>query len=158
MRKSQLKPWLNEDGSVKSDAKIRKAGQQWPPSVWEAYLSTFEVGRREEDVLSPAEMDNFSAEECAGMLFSMAEEEKHPLFKVVLNACIRELTTRQRNVIIAHYWDGKTITEIAASTGVSKQTISRTMQKALKNLKTNLTDTSFQRRIIFAQKMMISRR
>ena len=43
MRKSQVKPWLNEDGSVKSDAKIRKAGQQWPPSVWEAYLSTFEV-------------------------------------------------------------------------------------------------------------------
>ena len=60
MRKSQLKPWLNEDGSVKSDAKIRKAGQQWPPGVWEAYLATLEVERRKEDVvLPPTEIDEF---------------------------------------------------------------------------------------------------
>ena len=154
MKKSQLKPWLNEDGSVKSDAEIRKAGQQWPPSVWQKYLATLEVERRKEDsVLPPYEMDMFSAEERISLVFSMAEEESYPLFKVVLNACIRELTPRQRNVIIGRYWKGKTITEIAASTGVSKQAVSKTMQKAMKNLKANLTDISFQRRVIFVHKM-----
>ena len=78
MRKPQLKPWLNKDGNVKSNTELRKAGQQWPSSVWEKYLATLEVGRREEDVLSPAEMDTFSAEKCAGVLFSMASKKKYP--------------------------------------------------------------------------------
>ena len=72
MCKSQLQPWLNEDGSVKSDAEIRKAGQQWPPSVWQKYLATLEVRWQENVVLPPSEMDEFSKEEGIGMLFSMA--------------------------------------------------------------------------------------
>ena len=91
MNKSQLKPWLNEDGSVKSDAELREAIPQWPSSVWREYLSTLEVGRREEHILSPAEMDAFSSEECADLLFAMAVEEKHHLLKVSLNACISKL-------------------------------------------------------------------
>ena len=153
MRKSQLKPWLNEDGSVKSDAKIRKAGKNWPSSVWEKYLSTLEVGRREEDVLSPAEMDALPTEAHISVMFAMASGEKHQMLSVVLDACIRELTPRQRSIIVGHYWEGKTITEMAANMGVSKQTVSKTMKKALANLKANFTNPSFQRRVIFAQKM-----
>lgn len=153
MRNSQLKPWLNKDSSVKSDAALRKAGQNWPSSVWEAYLSTLEVGRREEDVLSPAEMDALPTEAHISVMFAMASGEKHQLLNVVLDACIRELTPRQRSLVVGRYWEGKTITEMAANMGVSKQTISKTMKKALANLKANFTNPSFQRRVIFAQKM-----
>ena len=51
----------------------------------------------------------------------MARKQSYPLLKVMLDACIRELTPKQRDVIIRHYWDDKTVAEIAASTGVSKQ-------------------------------------
>ena len=153
MHKSQQKPWLNEDGSVRSDTEIRKAGQDWPSSVWEAYLSTLEVGRREEDVLSPAEMDALPTEAHISVMFAMASGEKHQMLSIVLDACIRELTPRQRSLIVGHYWEGKTITEMAANMGVSKQTVSKTMKKALANLKANFTNPSFQRRVIFAQKM-----
>ena len=73
MRNSQVKPWQNKDGSVKSDAELREAGQQWPSGVWEKYLATLEVGRRKEDaVLPPSEMDSFSTEQHISLAFSMA--------------------------------------------------------------------------------------
>ena len=95
MSKSQLKPWLNDDGSVKSDAEIRKAGQQWPSSVWEAYLSTLEVRREEKVVLPSIEMDEFSKEEGIGMLFSMASAKKYPRLKFALNASIHTTFTKE---------------------------------------------------------------
>ena len=156
MKKSQLKPWLNEDGSVKSDAELREVNQQWPPSVWREYLATLEVRREEEVVLPPSEMDALSTEAHISLTFAMASGEKHHLLSVVLDACIRELTPRQRSLIVGRYWEGKTITEMAANMGVSKQTVSKTMKKALASLKDNLTNPSFQRRVIFAQKMAVS--
>ena len=156
MKKSQLKPWLNEDGSVKSDAEIRKVGRQWPPSVWQKYLATLEVRREEEVVLPPSEMDALSTEAHISLMFAMASGEKHKLLNVVLDACIRELTPRQRSLIVGRYWEGKTITEMAANMGVSKQTTSKTMKKALANLKANFTNPSFQRKVIFAQKIVVS--
>ena len=154
MRKSQLKPWLNEDGSIKSDAEIRKVNQQWPPGVWEAYLSTLEVGRREEDVLSPAEMDTFSTEESTGMLFSMASRKKYSRLKFALKASIHTLSPRQREVIVSHYWDGKTVAEIAASMGVSEQSVRKTMKTALSKLRSCLTNSSLMKQVMFVKKMI----
>ena len=154
MRNSQVKPWLNEDGSVKSDAEIRKAGRQWPSSVWEAYLATLEVGRREEDVLSPAEMDEFSKEEGIGMMFSMASAKKHPHLKFALKASIHTLSPRQREIIVSHYWDGKTITEIAASMGVSQQSIRQNMKTALLKLRACLTSRALMKQVMFVKKMI----
>ena len=156
MRKSQLKPWLNKDGSVKSDAELRKVGQQWPPSVWEAYLATLEVGRRKEDVLSPAEMDTFSAEKCAGVLFSMASKKKYPLLKFALNASICMLSPRQKEVIVSHYWGGKTVAEIAASMGISQQSVRKTMKTALSKLRACLTSGSMLKQIMIIKKMTAS--
>ncbi|MDE3270099.1 MAG: sigma-70 family RNA polymerase sigma factor [Pseudomonadota bacterium] len=156
MRNSQVKPWLNEDGSVKSDAELRKAGQEWSPSVWRQYLATLTVGRREEYVLSSHRVDTFSAEECAGLLFSMANEERHHLLKVALNACILALTPRQREVVTSHYWDGKTIAEIASNIGISKQSVSKTMKKALSEIKTHLTSGAIRKRVQIAQGLLAS--
>lgn len=156
MSNSQQKPWLNDDGSIKSDAELREAGQNWPQSVWREYLATLEVGRREEYVLSSSEMDTFSAEGCAGLLFSMASEERHHLLKVALNACILELTPRQRDIVIARYWKGKTITEIASATGTSKQSVSKTMKKALSEIKMHLTSGAIRKRVQIAQGLLAS--
>ena len=156
MRKSQLKPWLNEDGSVKSDAKIRKAGQQWPPSVWEAYLATLEVKRQEDVVLPPTEIDEFPKEEGIGMLFSMASAKKYRLLKFALNASIHTLSPRQREVIVSHYWGGRTVAEIAASMGVTEQSVRKTMKTALLKLRECLTNSSLMKQAMLVKKMMAS--
>ena len=146
MKKLRVKPWLNKDGSVKNDAELREALQQCPPSVWREYLATCEVRRQEDVVLPPAEIDEFSAEECAEMLFSMAVEEKHHLLKLSINASIRGLAPRQREVIVGHFWDGKTVAEMAASMGVSQQSVRKTMKTALLKLKASLTSGALRKR------------
>lgn len=157
MIKSQMKPWLNEDGRVKSEAELKEVCQQWRPSVWEAYLATVEVRRRKEEaILPPAALDSFSTARHLSCAFSGAEEESHPFLKVALNACLCELTPRQRSVVIDRYWQGKTITAIAASTGVSKQAVSQTIKTALARIRTSLTDGSFQRRLMVAKEMLAS--
>ena len=47
----------------------------------------------------------------------------------------RELTPRQREVLLAHYRQGLRITQIAEQLGVSKSTVSRTLRRAEENLR-----------------------
>ena len=152
MKKSQLKPWLNGDGSVKSDAELRKEGRQWPPSVWEDYLATLEVRRKEDIVLPPSVMDKFSSQKHIRALFAMTDD--HPLLKLVLNTCVHKLTPKQRRVIVSRYWHGKSITEIAKEVGISKQAVSKTTHKALTNLKASMTDASFVRQVVLVNKTL----
>ena len=42
----------------------------------------------------------------------------------------RELTPRQREVLLAHYRQGLRVTQIARQLGVSKSTVSRTLRRA----------------------------
>ena len=90
------------------------------------------------------------------MLFSMASAKKYHLLKFALNASIHTLLPRQREVIVSHYWGGRTITEIAASTGVSRQSICKTMRTALSKIKTNLTSGSFRRQVMATKEMLAS--
>ncbi len=156
MRQSQLQPWLNEDGSLKSDAELRQVGQQWPPRVWEAYLATLEVGRREEDVLPPAKMDAFSTEKYAGMLFSMANHKKYRLLKFALNASISTLSPRQKEIIVSHYWGDKTVAELALSLGVTEQSVRKTIKTALAKLRVCLTNAPLLKQIMLVRKMLAS--
>ena len=81
----------------------------------------------------------------------MAGEERHHLLKTSLNACIRKLPPKQREVIISYYWGGKAITEIAANMGVSKQAVSKNMKAALAKLRANLINGALQKRVIAAR-------
>lgn len=156
MRKSQQKPWLNKDGRNKSDAELKRITPNWKPGVWEDYLTTLEVRRKEDCVLPAAEMDTFSTDQHISTMLSVASEQSLPLLKVVINACIRELAPRQRDVVIRHYWDGKTIAEIATSMGVSKQSVRKTMKTALAKIKMNLASGSFRKRVMAAKEMLAS--
>ena len=53
-----------------------------------------------------------------------------------VNRVIREeLTDRQRQVLMAYYFDEKNITQIAADLGVNKSTVSRILHRAENRLK-----------------------
>ena len=156
MHNSQQKPWLNDDGSTKSVEELKEVCSNWGKSVWEKYLSTFEVKQKENTVLSPSIIESFSADECAGLLFSLAREEKHLFLKVALNVCIRELSPRQREIILGYYWDGKTINAMAASMGISTQAVYKAMRIALAKLKASLTSGSMQKRMMAAREILAS--
>ncbi len=49
-----------------------------------------------------------------------------------------ELTEKQRRVIVDHYYNGMRVTDIAQSYGISKSTVSRTLQRAIRRLRRSL--------------------
>ncbi len=55
--------------------------------------------------------------------------------KVFLTELLQELTAKERNILLAHYWDGKTQMQIAAELGLSQTQISRLEKNALLRLK-----------------------
>ena len=42
-----LKPWLNSDGTMKSDKEIKECSQKWDREKWEEYLNALEGGQKE---------------------------------------------------------------------------------------------------------------
>ena len=154
MSNSQLKPWLNEDGSFKSGDEFRRIAHFLRPGVWNEYLAALAESEREDHDLSPLMVDTFTAEECAKLLFAVAAEEKYSCFKIALKSCVRELPPRQRNVIAARYEGDKTIAEIAADMGISRQAVFKSLKIAMSKLKDSLTSGTIQRRVIALKELL----
>lgn len=154
MHKSQVKPWLNEDGSFKSEAEFRRIAHFLRPGVWNEYLAALVESEREDHPLSPLMIDTFPTEECAKLLFTVAGEEKYSCFKIALKSCVRELPPRQRDIISARYESNKTITEIAADMEISRQAVFKSMKIALSKLKESLTSGTIQRRVIAVKELL----
>ena len=47
MNSENKKPWLNNDGSQKSDQELKEICKDWGPTVWEEYLATLEIAQKE---------------------------------------------------------------------------------------------------------------
>ena len=153
MKNVQERPWLNDDGSIKSTEEIKRICQSWTPQIWNEYLGTLEVAQKEDYTLSPSIMETFSPQESVELMFSMASEEQYPFLKVALKACIEELSPKQREIIRQYYWEQKTIVQIAENLGTSKQAVSKRMKTALSNLKEKLESGLVQRKVMAAKDM-----
>lgn len=54
--------------------------------------------------------------------------------KVLHRIMEEELTTRQKQVMLLYYFDGKTMTDIAVQLGVNKSTVSRTVANSKRRI------------------------
>ena len=79
------KPWLNEDGSSKSDTELRVVSRNWHPDVWDEYLSLFDVQRQESVVLPPVEIDKFSSEEAVQLSDEIDESLAEECVNILLS-------------------------------------------------------------------------
>lgn len=57
--------------------------------------------------------------------------QRRRIFRVIRE----ELTEKQRRVLLAYYFQEKTVTQIAKERGVNKSTVSRTLRRAEDRLK-----------------------
>lgn len=58
--------------------------------------------------------------------------------RAVLQVVRDQLTPRQRQIVLLYFFEGKNMPQIARELGVNKSTVSRTMQRALHNLRERL--------------------
>lgn len=73
--------------------------------------------------------------------YSSGSNEKQILYlkRQLHKAMESELTDRQRDIVRSFYFEGKSVTDIAASMGVNKSTVSRHLKRSREKLKNVLS-------------------
>jgi RNA polymerase sigma factor (sigma-70 family) len=148
------KPWLNADGTMKSEDEIKTICQTWNPRVWEEYLETFEIGQEELPVKPTTVagiLDSIDPKDLAMGIFSYAEEPRLSHFKPFVARAIRTLTQRQYIVLKKIYWHQQSLTQIAKELGISKSAVHCSHQAALKKLRQVIPVLAIQEKLMKSQ-------
>ena len=127
------KPWLNANGTKKSEEAIKKSCKDWNSSVWEEYLKTIEVNQREVP-LSPALIEEYSQEEHDDFCHSLPTSQEFPFLKKHLFDAVRELTPKQQKVLTGLFLEELKLREVGEMMGVSPYAVARIRDRALKSL------------------------
>lgn len=150
-KQKNKKPWLNFDGTTKTDEELKEVSKEWTPKNWEAYLSEQEQHQREEphphNILESIE-EKISPEELARGIFSYVSECNLPHFKPFVAEAIATLSPRELKVIQGVYWDSKTYREIAVQIGVTKAGAYKIHSRALEKLRLLIPKVAFQEKPI----------
>ena len=119
-------------------------------------MQNFEKSQREDTLENPLIIENFTAQECTELLFSMASEEKYASLKYALRGCIAKLTYTQQQFLHQFYWEGLSIPKIAEAHRVSKQSVSKTLKLARTQIKKELENGSIKKMAELAKSLMAS--
>lgn len=85
--------------------------------------------------------ENYIADPDAGSPGEGARDNHRRLSQVkraVLQVVREQLTPRQRQIVLLYFFEGRNIPQIARDLGVNKSTVSRTLRRALHNLREHL--------------------
>lgn len=86
-------------------------------------------------------MKTISYDLCEAFLGKLDEEQedeprnRRELLRLMRRVIDQALTSRQKTMIDLHFYEGHTVTEIAQMLGLNKSTVSRTLKRAVGNLK-----------------------
>lgn len=113
------RPWLNTDGSMLSDEKIKAISKDWSPETWEQFLKeTVEhddsLEQEDHALVSQAALDCFSESLWEGNDSSKMSQVAKGLRRI----CRDHLTPRQQQIIRAIFWDSLSEREIANRLGL----------------------------------------
>lgn len=128
------KPWLNDDGSHKSDEEIKQDCSRWGPTVWEEYLQTLEPEEEEFLFDEAIECENYSIEEHTDYFQDLFSNREFPVLKNRLIGFLRELTPKQQKVIKLIYWEDKKLREVAEIMNCGTSAVFDLKDRALKKL------------------------
>ena len=138
------RPWINDDGSRKSDAEISRLGQFWDEKTWERFLDE-DVGKITDDgrFTVVEEPDAFSKEEYKTEKRGFSHAIADLKLAAVFNAAAEQLPPRERFILKRHFWDDSSLKEIAEETGLPPGTVRSTKRRSLKKLANILSSDEF---------------
>lgn len=113
---------------------------QWKASTWEAFLADTGMSENigsdtENEVLiaDTAGYERFSADESLSSLLS--DIESFPRVAKSLKKAISKLSPRQKELVGLYYWEGLSQMQIAATLGITQQTVSIQLVRAIQRLR-----------------------
>ncbi len=136
-----IRPWLDANGELLSDADLKKISNKWTAEVWEQFLADTVEGSssyQREDVIESYdenEETNLAIEGLWDVSDNAATEGPRLACRRI---CRNYLTPRQQQVIRSSFWEGLSDPKIAKFMGVARTTVSVQKQRALKKIKNQL--------------------
>ncbi len=141
------RPWLNINGSFKSDEEISLLGKNWSSATWNEYLDA-NIGKLNDDemVFFPY-MDSETILDGSNLLNMLNSVNEYPALKQALKLSLKKLTPKESNVIKMRYWDNKSYKEIATIMKVSPNTVKKFRQRAIEKLRKLLPSKEFRNQV-----------
>lgn len=141
------KPWLNADGSIKTDQELKEISKKWRPSTWEAYLESTETEWDESIFVISGEVEECSDQEYARHILNFLDKDQFPkatkLKRVILYTLKDVLSPMEFQVINQRYWKSKTYPEISKKLGITESSARTYHARSIKKLRKNF----FQKKI-----------
>ena len=127
-------PWLNADGTRKSDEEIKRLGRNWSTETWDSYLQE-DIGILKYDALRFfADMDTDFVLERAGVVDVLKRYGGHEHLKFSVAVAFEELTPMERDVLRCFFWGQMDDRSIAESMGKTYGHIRVCKSRAIKKL------------------------
>ena len=144
---ANAKPWLNKDGSLKSDDEIKELGQKWGQETWSNYLDATLGNLRYDRLAFFPNMDTDAVASRPQLVDFMAEREHYSRMKAGLQKAIESLSDMEKSLIDDLFWGEKSCAKIAREMKVSPSKVRVWKFRALKKLREILPSRELRRKL-----------
>lgn len=126
-------PWLNEDGTKKTDAEIAQLGQSWSAQIWNEYLDSNTGTLRDDNLIFVSRVTDETFEKSKVLNF-LNEKDYYEEVETALLIALSELSKHERFIIKESFWKMNNNKEIAKGLGKSSNTVAVLKSRAIKKL------------------------
>ena len=136
MSKHKIRPWLNDDGTMKPDSELRELGKSWTRQQWNNYLDeTKRIPPHDALEQTTCRIEFASPQECRNLYESMSENVQVDM----LDEEVDKLSEIERKVIRLRFWDGMNVTNSAKALGMNRGHVWRIDKRALKKIEIGMS-------------------
>lgn len=129
------KAWLDTRGRMLPTEQLKEVSKSWDEKAWEQFLDSTDGSVEGLQLLSSKRLSCKTDYMTQSIFDLWAEKSDSKEVQQIIQIALAKLTSRQRQVVEATYFDGLSIEGVAAQLGITKSTAFVHLQKALLNLK-----------------------
>lgn len=146
--KKPIRPWINPDGSKKSDEEISRLGQGWDKKTWRRFLDD-DVGKLTDDgrLAGGTDPDEFSDEEYKTAKRKLSHGIADLDLQAVFETASEGLAPRESEILKRYFWEGATLQEIAQESGISPGTVRSAKKRGLDKMRKVLASEDFKTKL-----------
>ncbi len=147
MKSLNNKPWLNADGTKKSEKEILKISKTWSPEVWNLYLDADVGTLQDEELVFIPDMNSELISQGAELLEYLRENQHYEIIKDAFDLALDELSRAERKVIKKLFWEDIPTQQLADELKTSEGNIRVIKSRALRKLQALLPSQEFKQKL-----------
>lgn len=141
-------PWLNADGTKKSEEKIKELGKAWSSETWNEYLDS-EVGTlRDDDLVFVPQVTDDTYEKSTVIHF-LQEGKHYEELETALLLALSQLTKTERFIIKESFWKLTSNKDIAERLKKTQKNVGVLKSRAIRKLGKSLSSKQLKSEISY---------